>query len=410
MSMCLVDEATLARASKFALHNAVEAGDLPLIASLLTPVHEGEPPLHDIDGRDNMGCTPLHVAVLARQPEAFRACISANARLTLKCNGSPLLHLLLSLAAHAHSAPFVRDALQQLLALNKLDTAGVDDMGRTPLHLTAAAAGLEFGAELAAALIAAAAAMGAARGAPPLAPGAAPPALALADKSGATPLHAAASARNESLVRFLLSRGASPMAREKAYGDTPAHAAARAGWAEGVALLLAVGESSGGVMDSGSSTGSAMAPLNTQGLTPLQCLAPRLVPPNAPPMLLLTHDACSAHHTCEPLTRDVAAYPPENTARLAVLLKEGVGTLTADEFTAGPAPSVTLCRSAPAATLADVLRVHEYEYVRRILSKCGECTVSAGGGGALPRLMRTRHCLGHLGRRRCGRRDQCAPR
>jgi hypothetical protein len=74
---------------------------------------------------------------------------------------------------------------------------------------------------------------------------------------------------------------------------------------------------------------------------------------------VLTHEQCARHHTCAPITRELAAerLPPENASRLEVLLSPAHGTLLARDLRA----RTRLAHSAPPAKMSDVLRVHEYE-------------------------------------------------
>ena len=101
-----------------------------------------------------------------------------------------------------------------------------------------------------------------------------------------------------------------------------------------------------------------------------------VAPSSAPPTLLISHVECNAHRTCAPLSRDVTSIPPENTARLSVLLDDArCGTLTASEF------SKLHHMSAPTAAIADVLRVHEYEYIRRVLARVGDVSIEEDAVG-----------------------------
>ena len=64
--------------------------------------------------------------------------------------------------------------------------------------------------------------------------------------------------------------------------------------------------------------------------------------------LVLTHEACRAHYTCDdPITRRTGGVPPENTARLDTLLAPRAGTLRAAEFDG----RTRVCDGAPPATV-----------------------------------------------------------
>ena len=82
------------------------------------------------------------------------------------------------------------------------------------------------------------------------------------------------------------------------------------------------------------------------------------------------------------MTRHTAGVPPENTARLDALLSPVHGTLSADDIAARSRVEA----SAPRALIADVLRVHDYGYVRSLLLAVGALTPeddAAGGVGHL---------------------------
>jgi len=414
-SACGSDERSLERLRKWTLHDLCEKGDHERVHELLSAAEaegdeEWDPsrPLNvsltvDANARDNTQCTPLHTALLFRRLECVRVLLAHKAKLAPKCAGSPLLTLLLSLApiaddgeAGAGAGSFVADALPLLLAAGA-DASALDDAGRSPLHW-AAALGLEAAAELmlprlpppapASPPAPAASPPGSARGARAAAGAALATAdgqralVELADKAGATALHLAAAGAHGGMVRWLLARGADARAADRA-GDTPAHAAAKAGWAAGAELLEA------------RAGGAAQAQRNGAGLTWREALAPMLPgfvdgadpsePASAPSpapspapaardrTLLLTHEQCREHHTCAPITRELSYVPPENASRLEVLLSRAHGTLRARDI----ARRSRLVTAAPPARMADVLRVHEYEYVRRVLARVGEAHADA---------------------------------
>jgi acetoin utilization deacetylase AcuC-like enzyme len=65
-----------------------------------------------------------------------------------------------------------------------------------------------------------------------------------------------------------------------------------------------------------------------------------------------------------PITRD-EGFPPDHVGRLTCLLDEQTGTLRTTEFV-----EVAMDGAAPRCAIADVLRVHEYAYVKRIEDLC----------------------------------------
>lgn len=77
--------------------------------------------------------------------------------------------------------------------------------------------------------------------------------------------------------------------------------------------------------------------------------------------LLIAPYECLLHRTApEPITRDGPDPPPENVNRLHVLTRPATGVLRASEFS-GLAWEE---RGVPPVAMADLLRCHEWSYVR----------------------------------------------
>jgi acetoin utilization deacetylase AcuC-like enzyme len=81
---------------------------------------------------------------------------------------------------------------------------------------------------------------------------------------------------------------------------------------------------------------------------------------------IVTNPLCAQHHTCPPSQVETPSAPPENTKRLHVLVHEEQGALCAADLRDG----INWVRTAKPAALADVLRVHEWSYVRRVQEHC----------------------------------------
>ena len=367
---CNIDEASLRRPTKYALHDAAEVNDVTRLSALIAAEPGEDDVILDINEKDPAGCTPLHVAILNSALESAKELLLRGASIKARCNGSPVLHLLLAMGAIPRNAEFVARMLPLLLALEP-DLSATDDSGRTALH-TCSGLGLLSAAQLIFK-----------KGIPELY-------LVATDKFGSSALHAAAAGKHKAMVQWLLVAGCSASDAD-GVGDTPAHAAAKAGWQEGMELLLSAAASAkakegevitapasassnesfpagevdvhmGGdapvadatpadgygpvetVNTSAPLSGGAVpdGPRNWQGLTPRQCLMPLLPAQSgsastsgacAPPhTLVLTHAVCADHYTCaHPIARTAAYVPPENTLRLDTLLNPLNGTLrTAD--------------------------------------------------------------------------------
>jgi len=85
----------------------------------------------------------------------------------------------------------------------------------------------------------------------------------------------------------------------------------------------------------------------------------------APKTAIVTNEVCLSHHTCPPSELE-SSPPPENLHRLEVLIHEEDGILQSDPLRQSLAWQWD-CRSA---VIADIVRVHEYSYVKRIQTVC----------------------------------------
>ncbi|KIY91408.1 hypothetical protein MNEG_16556 [Monoraphidium neglectum] len=348
-------------------------------------------------------------------PECVEVLLQAKVRTATACDGCPpLIMAVCGAAVPARRGAALRivelllaagaDVLQRRGAV-RAHCALADDSERTALHWAAEvgfseavpallAAGAAATAELARqqqqdaeAMAAVAAADG---GAPPPELPAPPVLQELADSCGDLPLHLAARGNHLDVVSALLAHGggdggdgegaaaAAAAARNK-LRDTPLHSAARRGAARAAAALLAA------------APGAAEA-TNKHGLTPADLAARRghtelaalLRPSTAaapaaalPPLrgkadpalktLVLAPPECGEHYTApQPVRRGGPEAPPENTARLDVLLAEAKGSLQAAEFEG----RVEWGGGVAAAPMGDLLRVHDWNYLQGLQAAC----------------------------------------
>ncbi|GAB4814038.1 hypothetical protein N2152v2_001084 [Parachlorella kessleri] len=395
------------------------------------------PSVPDVNLRDDNNCTPLHLALLNGHLEVVRLLLEAGASPHKGCEGSPPLHIAVCTGGQPGQEAFADEAARLLLARGAMPYDR-DDHGRTPLHwaavlgltsligtLVQAAERLKQEAAATAAAAAAAAAAAVAQGAPATAVASQqrqgeeeglPPLWIMQDKQGNTALHLAARHRQPDAVEALchattasaFSEGAAIAAgatnggdagnvnslkalmkvRNKA-GQTALHAAALAGCSASAAALLvraAPGYASG---------------KDKQGMTPAQmaarrghaALAAQLAGalPAGPATavqhasqhhstLLVAPPQCLRHLTCpEPVVRGGQDPPPENVNRLRVLTTPGSGALRATEFEG----SLRWDEAPKAAALSDVLRIHDWAYVRRIQALCDQIPDSPASVGHL---------------------------
>lgn len=75
---------------------------------------------------------------------------------------------------------------------------------------------------------------------------------------------------------------------------------------------------------------------------------------------IVTSPVCMQHHTCIPNEAGQSSSPPENIRRLEVIINETSGSLCSVDL----APKLEWVRNSKAATISDVLRVHEWQVSR----------------------------------------------
>ena len=364
MDDCAKPTALTRPVMRYALHDAAEQNNVALLEMLLaerqrqvdSDAMEG-PPI-DVNERDSSGCSPLHVAILRAAADAALWLLHNGASVRARCNGSPPLQMLVAMGAIAENVNFVTVTLANLLALMPDVVLIVDDVGRTGLHIAAATG------QLAAtqAILDAARTLNHASDAPA-------PLISLVravDKYGATALHAAAASRSLAVVQCLIAEvhDSDLINAIDENGDTAAHIAARGGWLQGLDMVrpqLNVARNRAGdtVDDCLSAEGFPTGAVNANDV--FIGIDSSFAPISNPGTLILTHEACSAHFTCEtPVTRRTSDVPPENTVRLDALLAPLHGSLRASEF---DAPKTLLLESAPPVTVS----------LRSICSMCIAC-------------------------------------
>ena len=83
---------------------------------------------------------------------------------------------------------------------------------------------------------------------------------------------------------------------------------------------------------------------------------------------IITHPMCWEHKTAVTLERGRIDPPPENVHRLNVVCGEGIGSLRSKELQ----EFLEWHEQPQRAQFADVTRVHDYAYVRKIFDACME--------------------------------------
>mmetsp|Transcript_68148 Transcript_68148/g.76290 ORF Transcript_68148/g.76290 Transcript_68148/m.76290 type:complete len:1033 (-) Transcript_68148:54-3152(-) len=372
---------------------------------------------HNLNERDEDENTPIHVAIHSQKLEHVELLIEAGASLHRKCDGSPPLHVAISLGAIPQHAEFA-DECVQVLHENDADFASKDDSSHTPLFLACmynlpkianfilttdgglstlnARADRTQGRALHAAAkfdTAISANMAATTGVGhahlahlhhpdgssvnamhriPDFPG------KHLDRKLPIPTIESPFLSDKTVTQILVQTDGIELNAQNSVGQTPLHVAcARGNW--NVARIL---------LDAGASPDIA----DRRGFTPGQhahkrgMLIPNHLlltlggPPSSgviPPLrdlivdpdnntLLITHELCGLHRTCPPIRRDSTTEPPpENARRLHVLVDKETGILRTGEFS-----RCNFENEGRRAALVDVFKCHEYSYVENISQMC----------------------------------------
>jgi acetoin utilization deacetylase AcuC-like enzyme/ankyrin repeat protein len=376
----------------------------------------------DLNLRDDSNCTPCHVAILNGQLGSLRVLLEAGARIAPKCEGSPPLHMAVCMGAIDEHAEFSLEAVRLLLTHGAVPFER-DDQGRTPLHwavITGSKTALTVMSEILAASVKFVEKMKEEQQAEQQQTAeetaAIPPLTEFQDKQGNAALHLAARHRQHQALRVLLvyiAETAKPLQeqdpaaqrkvvfealrqRNKA-GMTPLHMAALSGDA---AIVSEVQELCAEWMrkDPAHDMWPRLLELtNHQGLTAAQLAVKRghihvaklldsscevtattnenKAPPSprTSPSLVVAPPECLDHHTTVwPIVRGGPDPPPENVHRLTVLTKPGAGILKTAEFLSGGPALLNWDERPHRAAMADILRVHDWAYVRKIQMLCDD--------------------------------------
>lgn len=83
---------------------------------------------------------------------------------------------------------------------------------------------------------------------------------------------------------------------------------------------------------------------------------------------IFTNPLCLEHHSCPPSILDKSSVPPENLHRLNVLADSKIGILNSNSFNT----KLDWCVLESVAEISDILRVHEWSYIRKLQSKCSQ--------------------------------------
>lgn len=340
----------------YALHRAAEEGDVVKLAGVLERFGEkGE-------RRDLWGLTPLHSSVMSCNFECFSLLLDwKNSSLEATLQGSPLPHIILSIASISKNADFGLKALRALLGKGAatLLSQSKDDFDRTALRL---ACELALEKEFIEVLLDAfdAAPDSEEKG----------QALTSSDKIKKwNALHAAADVKNsmrrEEIMNVLLSRGkfGDVVNYFDMYSRTSLHVLVRnTGLFSDSDLSCSLLLKAGVNKSLKDALGKEASDYVRQGGRARRG-----------PTFIYSHEKCAKHYTAPAEDTKKAWFtkkdiPPENVNRLLVLLNEKFGTLHSRRILVNGQHET----EPPKAQIGDVLRVHDWGYVDSFREKCDE--------------------------------------
>lgn len=306
----------------------------------------------DVDGRDREGHTPLHVAILSGSLNCIRCLIEAECKTYVTLEGSPALHMACAMSGFARYETFAVEAVKALLPTVENDCV-LDDYGRTALSVAAQHGVLALVEALIEGFT------------PPNEEDTVETYINTRDKTKNRPIHWAAAYGHADIVEYLLAKGADPSSKNE-HKDNALHCAVRGCNAKCVETLL-------------KANGDMSKEANAQGQTPAQMASARgleaiaklfkttalTTAEEAKQRVIIAPDACFLHHSCPPITRGGEDPPPENVNRLHVLLNPANGTLRGKEF-----KNVEYVSEVAPAAWVDILRCHEYSYLKKVQKAC----------------------------------------
>ena len=299
-----------------------------------------------LNKRNALKYAPIHTAIFSRNVEAFMLLIEYGADINLKCHGSPCMHLILATAILPDSHEKMMKCFEYILSNEQLDILAKDDQNATILHLAA-----EYNLTQAMKII--------------LEHSVGKEALEAKDRAGLRAIHRAAAKNSADAIKVLISHRAS-QSSQTSYGLTPLHIAASCGSLKAWNVLAQTRDILD-IPDKWNRSPKDVA--RAHGWEPDQKLGwQKLVGQSADNVAtaVVTHPLCRMHYTCPPSQTETVNAPPENMKRLHVILDDKDGALRSSDIS----EHIDWFEEPPAATMSDVLRVHEWSYIRNLQYKC----------------------------------------
>ncbi|GMH41862.1 hypothetical protein BSKO_09772 [Bryopsis sp. KO-2023] len=384
----------------YPLHDAAENGDIETLRFLLQKDKEEDTvdktkeknrneeirklmeSFSGIDQLDNDEASPLHLAILNGHLECMEELLSSQADVRLGCDGNPPLHMVVCQGMFPEKAEFASQAAKLLLE-NGASPYERDDHGMSALHW-AAILGLSDVVRLLLEWKPEAQSEQSEKEKEQEEADSQDmecvPLIELQDRQGDTPIHLAARNCQPEILEILLNfdKDVDPdgaihtMNRQ---GQLPLHCGAYSGNFDCAKLLAKVAPDTVYVVDQKNRTPEDIAELRGhQSIANLLVKDPaefdlvrkeqQSSSPEKPTYLIYSADGLDHKTAPEPTPRGMPV-PPENVKRLQVLAKKGHGILRGNRFS-----HAVWDEKPPLAEMADVLRVHDWNYVHRVKTIC----------------------------------------
>lgn len=355
---------------KFYIHDLCEFGNETKLEEILNAINSQKDysPNNeiDLDLNDYWDCSPLHVAILSYNHKAMKLLLDNGAEILNSCEGSPPLHVAISLGVIEKHIDDAVKAAQILLVDGGADVNCMDDYLRTPLHIACSIGVLDIVKLLCTSE-------------------SGTDAISTRDVNGNTPLGLASKNGHVDVVSYLLSleMGKATVNVSDDNGETPVYLASSKCLVDVIAVLINEGKADLSINNIHGFDAAEIAQrrgfvmlskflnslpenLSNNIVQSLKDVYGSAEARKGVKTLVSSHPVCLEHYTCEhPYTRTMEV-PNENRDRLSALLDEDYGLLKAREFDG----KVKYFENPPRANFGDILRVHEYPYVRKIQRVC----------------------------------------
>lgn len=304
--------------------------------------------------RNESKYSALHLAIFCRNIEAVKMLVDAGADPNLKCHGTPPIHLCLSMSVLPCGSIFGDEAFFYLSNSNRIVISAQDDQGANIIHIASELNKYQILEYLL------------------------PKIqqdneiiidLESKDRTGQTALHRAVSKDSLESVAVLLQYGAS-ISTQTLCGQSALHFAvifcALRVWNLFISSDRSDIVQAFQTTDAFGRTACETAILNGWKQGESGSLFPQFTKTVSNMTSIISDHACLQHHTCPPSQLQSSNAPPENVHRLNVLINEDYGALHASDIR----PNLRFELNAQAATMSDLLRVHEWSYIQKLQQSC----------------------------------------